>query len=687
MNIRCPGCSNTLSAGGHAGVHCPYCRTVINPGGSSGSFPLNAGASRTRARGRSHGSSLQMIVVACILLILVGGGVIVGLTVVRQAGHRTDDAGPQQPLAVIKAQEVLARELPYKDLTFEDNPKVHKVQDNEWKIESHLVHRASTGKLVKMTYSARVWLEGKDNWRVEVLEVGGQRPRFASNVPFTKPKGSDDPQPFTPTPEREEHTVSRAMHTLGGLVNESAALRSTLVVWLFDTSPSAGSWREEVTRNFETVYAALRKHGASKSPANKAAAKTPNGTDAQAKEAAVKETPAKDTATAEAKLKIAVVTFDDVVKVLTDRPVADEAALREVMGKIAEGQGGHERPFAALQTALDKFGDFTLQGGRLQFVVVTDEAGDDEEKPIDNAVAGLKKSGAQVYVIGKEAPWAQIAWPTSSGGPVGADPLHHGPESLLPERINLQFWERGFREELIPSPSGFGPYQLSRVCQQTGGAFFIGDDGAWSGGFGSREGGGFDRKARERYAPKYMSADEYRKFLETNAAARALHEAAKTPSFELPQLLALDFLAGDEARMKQALDRAQQPVARVEPKLIALYDTLKAGVSDRPKLAEPRLQAGFDLAFGRASAVMSRVGGCNAMLAALKGGRRFKDASSTTWVLQPSDQTGAGSTYERYLKDAQTYLDRVVKEHPGTPWAKEAQRELGSKMGWEWTER
>ncbi len=617
-----------------------------------------------------------MIVVACVLLMLVGGGVIVGLTMVSKTDKPTEDAGPQQPLAATKAQELMAKELSYKDLKFEDNPVVREIKDNEWKVESYLRHRNAAGKMVRMTYSARVRLEGPNDWHVEVLEVGGQRPQFASRVPLTKSTDTDDTPPIAPTPEpeRDERTVARAMRTLGGLIDDSAAQRSTLVVWLFDTSPSAGSWREEVTRNFEIVYGSLRKHGMA-------------GKSAVGKEAAGK----KASADSEAKLQIAIVTFDDVVNVLTDQPLADEARLREVIGRISEGQGGHERPFAALQTALEKFGNFTRQGSRLQFVVVTDEAGDDEEKVIETAIPALKKAGVQVYVIGKEAPWGKATWPVASGSSGvagGADPLRQGPESVFSERINLQFWERGFGEESIASPSGFGPYQLSRVCQQTGGAFFVGDggEGGWSGGWGGREGSSFDRKARDRYAPKYMSADEHRKFMESNAAARALRDAGKLPLFEVVQLLALDFVAGDEARLAQAKLAAQRGVARTEPKLTELYEALKPGIADRPKLTEPRLQAAFDLAIGRVLAMQARVEGYNVMLAGLIG-RRFKNAGSTTWVLQASEQTAAGSKYENAIKDARMYLDRVIKDHPNTPWAKEAQRELQSKMGWEWTER
>jgi hypothetical protein len=673
MNIRCPSCSNALSvAGGHARVQCPFCHTVIELGASAEvpSAPIGGPSVRSspgsavqaRLRSRSSGSAMQ-IAAFCGLLILVGVGVIVGLTVLRVSPDYGNGKGVDQPIALVKAQEEVAKRVPG-GAEFDDNPKLVQLRDNEWKVESKVRYRDRSGQLQSRSFSARVRQEGNSDWQVEDLEIGGHRVALRGRGPTEIPEFNDaDPsQALTPSalePDRDQRTVSQAMRTLSGVIDEAAKIRKTLIVWLFDTSPSATKWREDVVGGFEGIYGALRNHKAVGNAAGKDAPK----------------------------LQMALLSFDDEVRVLTDQPIADEAKLREAIGKITDGQGGHERPFAAMQKALEKFGDFAKQGGRLQFVVVTDEAGDDEEKVIETTIPALKKASVQVYVIGREAPLGHALWPSSRGfgAPAGDDPPHHGPESFASERISLQFWQRGFGEETIAVPSGFGPYQLSRVCQQTDGAFFVADAGEWSSGRDANA--TFDPKTRARYTPRYVSADEYRKFLASNAAARGLHEAAKLPGFELVQLLQFDFVAGNEAQLKQALDRAQQGVARTEPKLNELYALLQPGIADRAKLTEPRLQAAFDLAIGRVLATQARVEGYNAMLAILKGGKSFKNAGSTTWVLQASDSTGAGSKFEKAIKDAQMFLGRVIKDHPNTPWAYFAQRELEAKMGWEWGER
>jgi hypothetical protein len=143
----------------------------------------------------------------------------------------------------------------------------------------------------------------------------------------------------------------------------------------------------------------------------------------------------------------------------------------------------------------------------------------------------------------------------------------------------------------------------------------------------------------------------------------------------------------DEASFKRSLDTAQRDSAKFEPRLTDLYNTLKRGEPDRPKLTRPRWQAGYDLAMGRTLAARVRTEGYNSMLAKVKSGGNFTKPGADTWVLVESDTIGAGSTFEKMLSQSREYLSRVVKDHPGTPWAYLAERELENKVGWEWTEQ
>jgi len=66
---------------------------------------------------------------------------------------------------------------------------------------------------------------------------------------------------------------------------------------------------------------------------------------------------------------------------------------------------------------------------------------------------------------------------------------------------------------------------------------------------------------------------------------------------------------------------------------------------------------------------------------------KFQDARNDTWVLRPAETVTAGNALAKQAAEARAYLQRVVDEHPGTPWALLAQRELREPLGWEWRER
>ena len=148
-----------------------------------------------------------------------------------------------------------------------------------------------------------------------------------------------------------------------------------------------------------------------------------------------------------------------------------------------------------------------------------------------------------------------------------------------------------------------------------------------------------------------------------------------------------DFRKEGDAAMARALSTAQRAAAENQPAIERLHETLDAGKEDRPRLTSPRWQAAFDLAYGRACAARARNEGYNHMLAVLKNGKSFTKSDSTVWSLKPAQGFAGRSDLDRMAKTATSFLERIVKEHGGTPWAALAARELETPCGWEWTER
>jgi len=288
-----------------------------------------------------------------------------------------------------------------------------------------------------------------------------------------------------------------------------------------------------------------------------------------------------------------------------------------------------------------------------------------------------------VYVIGSPAPFGYRYYGE------GRD-KQYGPESRGLEMIKLSNWGGDVAMDVVDS--GFGPFGLEWLCRESGGVFmavrpeggrFVGAVGSsWPNGSSVR----FPKDTMVRYAPDYVSAEKYQQLLASNKAINALAMAAKIGRQEMMSYPQLNFKSQNEAALSRSLTEAQKSAARLGPQVNRMYDTLKEGQRARDEISSPRWQAAFDLSFGRSCAAKVRVNGYNSMLAALKRGMTFENPDSTTWVLE-SDNTISVATSLQNLSDrARELLQRVIDEHPDTPWAMMAERELQTPIGWKWTE-
>lgn len=404
----------------------------------------------------------------------------------------------------------------------------------------------------------------------------------------------------------------------------------------------------------------------------------------------------------EQKLLTVVAALDDKVELLVDPPTGDPQAVRDAFDKITQSDAGKELTFAAIKQILERYDSVRSQQRQLVIVLVSDEAGDDAPLA-DEVIARLKRNAIPVYAIGYPAPWGQEnpfqksaeRGVKNAGGEEGADAWpKHGPESHASERVHLPLPAAGFGfrsaelDDLVDS--GFGPLGIERLCRAGGGTFLA---VRRSGGSFASFGGtrlwptgaetGFDEGVASRYAPDYVSAADYEKLLAASKARRALVEAAQIGRVDVLDNPNLSFpKAANEAQMKRQLDEAQQVSARVAPQLDRLYEALLPGEADRDGLTGRRWQAQFDYALGRVLAAKARNDGYNQMIAALKAGKGPKDVA--TYTLEPADSYETSSALRKMAEKSWMYLERVVKEHPGTPWAKFAEEDLKAPMGWKW---
>jgi hypothetical protein len=452
--------------------------------------------------------------------------------------------------------------------------------------------------------------------------------------------------------------------------------RPTLVVWLFDQSRSLGAQRESIAKRFDQIYDEL---GVIEAAGNKAFKQH-----------------------AERPLLTSIAAFGAGVQLIVPKPTDELAEIKAAVRSIKDDVAGkgRENVFQSVRFLADKFRSFRLGSPRrnVMIVVFTDEAGDDIDH-LDATVEACRKLEMPVYVVGVPAPFgreaAYVKWvdpdPAYDQSPQRQD-VHQGPESLLPERVKLLFGANEENEEQIDS--GFGPFGLCRLAYETGGLYFtvhpnraVGRRIApWeTAAMSTYLSAFFDERVMRNYRPDYVSARQYREILTANRACAALAQAAQLPWITVGNVR-LRFPKIDDGQLARDLSNAQREAARVEPEINQLVSVLKLGEKEREKLTRPRWQAGYDLAMGQALAFKVRTEGYNIMLAQAKQGMKFQQERSDTWELRPVAEVTISSALANDANAARTYLERVVAEHEGTPWAFDAAQELKVPMGWAWHE-
>ena len=455
--------------------------------------------------------------------------------------------------------------------------------------------------------------------------------------------------------------------------------RPTLVVWLFDQSGSLIRQRQTIHDRFDRVYNELdiiESHGSR-------AFRKQNSDDP---------------------LLSVVIGFGERVGWMTPRPTSDLNELKAAVSSISRDDSGIENVFQAISMAAEKYRKFrTISSGtrepvrNVMFIVFTDEVGNDQ-RLLDPTVDVCRRFEMPVYVVGVPAPFGRIQslvkW-------VDPDPKYdqtpqwgtvdQGPETLYPERLRLG--PSGRQEDRIDS--GFGPFALTRLCYETGGIYFAvhpnrdttrpvrrGETAAFS----SHMRHFFDPHVMRRYRPDYVSQAEYQRNVAASKSRSALVQAARMTWLETLENPRVRFVARNEAALVNLLTEAQKNAAKLEPKIDSLCQTLQQGEKTREDELAPRWRAGYDLAYGHALAAKVRTETYNGMLAMTKRGMKFQNEKNNTWILKPTNKISTGSQLSSLGDKARTYLTRVVQEHPGTPWALLAQRELQTPLSWQWEE-
>lgn len=431
----------------------------------------------------------------------------------------------------------------------------------------------------------------------------------------------------------------------------SVKQRETLVVWMMDESKSMENRREEVSKRFRNIYQQLGQ------------------LDIGADQA----------------LHTGIVSYGKDTHYVVDEPTNDLDVLAKAVDSIQNDPSGDENVCAAISGTLRKFASARRKlKASMMMILVTDERGDDYAA-LEGVVRQCAREGVKIYcignasVFGREKGQVYMEWEADGEEFEGYLPADMGPETVRAEGLQLPFWTAK-ANGLEQMSAGYGPYTLTRMCVETGGVFYLAED--------TRK-FNWDPSVMRRYAPDYRPVKYYVAQLAQNAAKSALIKAADMAPLDgtpIP-VPVKTFLATSDNVLRQQITEAQKPLAEVDYFLQRLQNTLEAGERDRDKLDSDRWRAGYDLAMGRVLAMRVRAFGYNSVLADMKASpKSFEKDGSNEWKLKPSESINGGAQVRKLNKKATEYLNRVIDEHPGTPWAYLASVEIGDPLGWEWVE-
>lgn len=429
-----------------------------------------------------------------------------------------------------------------------------------------------------------------------------------------------------------------------------------LVVWAFDASGSLLVERERLIKHITGVYENVLKLDDAKLSAGD-------------------------------NLLTSVISFGKDRKALTEQPTSNLQTIASAIGGVALDRTGIETTFTAVGDIARRWGKFSRSGTKYQTmaIVVTDEVGDDEDR-MELAIAACRDAKMPVYVLGSAAIFGKVNGHVSFDDPqtkIHYDniPVRQGPESARLEMLNLPFWAHNpedYRYEEMDS--GFGPYALSRLAGATGGIYFVtrmGPDRI-----------NFDPLKLREYRPDWFSPAEYEKHVLGDPLRLAVTQAAMITQRSVPGSPGLTFNApaGTED-FKDAMRRGQETVAKisyaVDQALVPIMKVSKL----RERETSKRWSAHYDLMKGRLLAMKLRCYEYNWACAQMKSTpRAFGNPENNTWRMAPDQEIHFSDKAKEAASEAIALLEKVAKEHPDTPWAILAQRELRDPLGFKWVE-
>ena len=460
------------------------------------------------------------------------------------------------------------------------------------------------------------------------------------------------------------------------------------VIWLFDESGSLEDDRKEIRENYQRVYDELG-----------IAAKQ----DDELKRGGSEQ------------LLTIVASYGEEIHEHTIRPTAEIEQVKAAIDKIPVDSSGQENMCQSIAAVINKYKQMAIRGKRkLAVIVVSDESGDDGQF-VEQAVAEARAAKAPVYFMGREStfgyPYAHQRWVDEPTKEEFWIRIRRGPETPFPECLQ---WN-GLHSRWDVQNAGFGPYEQVRIAHETGGIFFVLPGGETTlVGADANDRRKYDFHSMREYQPDLISRPAYVQQRGISKFRTALWEviARLNPNEEtllfqrhdpLLNLRNEHFKLNPQEFRQQALEQVSRAARSMNltDEGIALLESIRPLRTQEPS---PRWRANYDLAVAQLYIFRLRL--YQYLLAMDVHANNMpapQNPTSNEWnfwwggqPIVPDEQQfdrlkksfQIKMTRDEYIemvkKEETTAMERirsVVSDHPGTPWARRAETEIGLGFG------
>ncbi|HEV3144243.1 MAG TPA: hypothetical protein VGZ47_10190, partial [Gemmataceae bacterium] len=195
----------------------------------------------------------------------------------------------------------------------------------------------------------------------------------------------------------------------------------------------------------------------------------------------------------------------------------------------------------------------------------------------------------------------------------------------------------------------------------------------------------------KEYQPDQISNEEVRKkpdkYPLRSAVLAAVDLVRKQAQEPTPAIEFAVPLPKDRPALMKRIAESQKPLARQMAELKEAQERLEGVEDHRKREPSKRWQAHYDYILSHVQLRYAYIFELSLMLGEFrKDNLPELDAKKNQngWRLVPSEKMSSPAEVKDTVKSAHKLLNKVVKDHPDTPWATLANRDLNSPIGLQW---